>query len=72
MDFSPGGCSAGHWNGSSDDGGAWRSGVRLETDTGKFGRTGLRGLAGYAHLAVAPMHEALSAMTTEELEPLFS
>ncbi len=27
---------------------------------------------GYAHLAVAPMHEALSAMSIEELEPLFS
>ena len=27
---------------------------------------------GYAHLAVAPMHEALSAMLIEELEPLFS
>ncbi len=27
---------------------------------------------GYAHLAVALMHEALSAMTIEELEPLFS
>ncbi len=27
---------------------------------------------GYAHLAVVPMHEALSAMSIEELEPLFS
>ncbi len=27
---------------------------------------------GYAHLAVAPLHEALSAMSIEELEPLFS
>ena len=27
---------------------------------------------GYAHLVVAPMHEALSAMSIEELEPLFS
>ena len=27
---------------------------------------------GYAHLAVAPMHEALSAMSNEELELLFS
>ena len=27
---------------------------------------------GFAHLAVAPMHEALSEMSIEELEPLFS
>ncbi len=27
---------------------------------------------GYAHLTVAPMHEALSAMSIEDLEPLFS
>ncbi len=27
---------------------------------------------GYAHLTVAPMHEAISVMLTEELEPLFS
>ena len=27
---------------------------------------------GYAHLAVAPMHKALSVMLTEDLEPLFS
>ena len=26
---------------------------------------------GYVHLAVAPMHEALSAMSNEELKPLF-
>jgi len=27
---------------------------------------------GYAHLVVAPMHEALSEMSTEELAPMFS
>ena len=31
--FSPGGCPAGHWNGSRDGGGAWWSGARLETGT---------------------------------------
>ncbi len=50
--FSPEGCSTGHWNESRDGEGTWRSGARVEAESGASRADWIEGPAGYPQRSV--------------------